>query len=237
MIRPITLLSVLLAFAAGLWLYQAKHAAQIADREIMRLYRQVDQSRDRISILRAEWAMLNMPDRLRDVAGRHLSLEMIHPTQWATASELGRRLPAPGQALPEAAPDAVAPEVPVARAAEPVAPSRRAAAAAERPVVAVSSPTQPAARRGIEAAPLAPPSGVRAAPARVEPRATRPAASPRPAPRPAPAPAVAASAPARPAMPARPVAAPVASSGQSVLGGAGRAALPPPVPVSRRGAQ
>ncbi len=91
MIRPASLLCFLVAVAAGAWLYQVKHEAQLMDREIRRIQRQADQARDRISILRAEWALLNLPDRLREVAGRHLALVRVEPTQYASVTDFSRR--------------------------------------------------------------------------------------------------------------------------------------------------
>ncbi len=235
MIRPVTLATAALAVGAGLWLYQAKHNAQLADREIARLYRQVDQTKDRIGILRAEWALLNMPDRLREIATRHLSLQMVQPTQWTTVAELARHLPpiAPAQAAPsqvEPVPEPDTPPVPIARA--PDRPTAVAAAEVPRPVerpsAAVTPTSGPASPRGIEATPLAPPAGVRAAP-------PRPVSTPSPAPpaaaRQAPAPAVAAAPAAAPAPrpPARPVAPPAPSPSYVATRGG---ALPPPVPRS-----
>ena len=42
MIRPFTIICMVLAGASGLYLYQTKHRAQMLDREIQRTVRQTD---------------------------------------------------------------------------------------------------------------------------------------------------------------------------------------------------
>ncbi len=93
MIRPFTFVCFVAFAGAGAWLYQVKHHVATYDRELRDIRRQTEQARDRISILRAEWALLNEPDRLRQVATRHLPLEPMQPTQFARLAEMERRLP------------------------------------------------------------------------------------------------------------------------------------------------
>ncbi len=76
MIRPMTCLSLLAALGAGLYLYQEKHTAQMLDRDITRTVKQADQARDRIGLLKAEWALLNEPERLQGLAAQHLQLQI-----------------------------------------------------------------------------------------------------------------------------------------------------------------
>ncbi|NBQ76439.1 MAG: hypothetical protein EBU14_13985, partial [Acetobacteraceae bacterium] len=94
MIRPVTLVCLLVAAGAGLHLYQVKHSVSMLDRELRDVNRQTEVARERTQILRAEWALLNEPDRLRQVAQRHLALEPMAPTQFIREAEMERRLPA-----------------------------------------------------------------------------------------------------------------------------------------------
>jgi len=94
MIRPLTLVSLIVAAGAGLHLYQVKHSVSLLDRELREVNRQTEVVRERTQILRAEWALLNEPDRLRQVAQRHLALEPMAPAQFIREAELERRLPA-----------------------------------------------------------------------------------------------------------------------------------------------
>ena len=132
MIRPLTLVSLIVAAGAGLHLYQVKHSVSMLDRELREVNRQTEVVRERTQILRAEWALLNEPDRLRQVAQRHLALEPMAPAQFIREAELDRRLPAarafagpPSLFGPPEVP-AAAPEVlmiPRSVAAAPVAPT------------------------------------------------------------------------------------------------------------------
>ncbi|MBM3588629.1 MAG: hypothetical protein FJX33_12705 [Alphaproteobacteria bacterium] len=210
MIRPVTLVSLIAAAGAGLYLYQVKHSVSMLDRELRDVNRQTEVVRERTQILRAEWALLTEPDRLRQVAQRHLALEPMAPAQFIREAELERRLP---NARPFTGPPSLfgPPELP---------PSVPEALMVPSPLTATPAP--PAAAPALqEATPRQ---------ARVEPPPRLSAAiAPPPAPRPTPPPAppsvtpalhVAAAAPPPPAIVA------------SALGGVS-GALPPPVPLSR----
>lgn len=120
MMRPMTCLSLVAALGAGLYLYQEKHAAQLLDRDINRTIKQVEQERERIGLLKAEWALLNEPERLQSLAAQHLpSLQSLAPAQFARLDDLPGRLPAPSA-------------VPVS--AEPVDDAPVAAAASALPI-------------------------------------------------------------------------------------------------------
>ncbi|MCA3275385.1 MAG: hypothetical protein ING16_14040 [Roseomonas sp.] len=203
MIRPLTLVSLIVAAGAGLHLYQVKHSVSMLDRELREVNRQTEVVRERTQILRAEWALLNEPDRLRQVAQRHLVLEPMAPAQFIREAELERRLPA---ARPFAGPASLfgPPELP------PSVPE----------VLIVPSP--------LAAAPARPEAQPRQAHAEPAPRLSA-AMAPPPPPRPAPPPA---SQGVTPALHVAPAAPPPPAVVTSALGGAG-AALPPPVPLSR----
>ncbi len=246
MIRPFTILCFLAFAGAGAWLYQVKHAVAMQDRELRDIRRQTEQARERTAILRAEWALLNEPDRLRQVAQRHLALEPMQPQHFARIGEFERRLP--GAVAFAGAPDIFAappePARPAMLAAAPAAASRPASPAAPSRPADARAPEAPApqalaaAVAAQRAAPIA-----RPAPAPAQPAALAAAPAPRPAPVAAPAPApsagpasaVAAAAgllvgQANAAEPVTRVtrAAPAETSVVSALGG-GRPLLPPPV--------
>ncbi len=62
------LLSALAVIALAFWAYQENYRTQTALREAGRTQARIAEARERLSILRAEWAYLNRPDRLRDLA-------------------------------------------------------------------------------------------------------------------------------------------------------------------------
>lgn len=245
MIRPFTLLCFCAFAGIGAWLYQVKHQVAMKDRELVEIRRQTEQARQRLDILRAEWALMNEPGRLRQNATRVLSLEPMQPQHFARPTDIERRLPA-AQAF-AGAPNLFAPPPgaePPRGATPPVmlasAPAQLARPPAT-PTIAPQAQTTPAPQataRGPEApAPQALAAALAAQRAEQASRAAaqRPA-SPQPAPRPV--------QPAVHAAPPPPVAGPVTrmtsatppeSSFASALGGAsalGRPVLAPPVPIS-----
>ncbi len=94
MIRPFTCLAVLLAAGSGLYLYTEKHRTTLLDGRIDRVIADTDAIRARTSMLQAEWALLNQPDRLGALAGRFLpQLQPIAPGQFVQLAALDRHLP------------------------------------------------------------------------------------------------------------------------------------------------
>ena len=164
MIRPFTCICMLLAAGSGLYLYQTKHRAQLLDREIGRTIKQTEQARDRIGALKGEWALLSEPDRLNELAGQHLALKTLAPTQFVAMADLGARLPAPLPPGTMMRPvDEPAPSVTMA-VAKPIAASPRVAdKAPERPadkpvqMAALPQPAVPPPPRTV-AKPPAPPA-------------------------------------------------------------------------------
>ena len=119
MTRPLTCLTLICAAGAGLYLYQEKHQARMVDREINQTVHATEQTRDRIGMMRAEWAMLNEPDRLTNLATAHLTLQSMVPGQFVQLADLGNHLPPVG--APTAPPaDIEPPAPPPVAAATPV---------------------------------------------------------------------------------------------------------------------
>lgn len=171
MMRPLTCCCLLLAAGAGLYTYQAKHQAELVDREIARVLKLADVARQRASMLRAEYALLNEPTRLSDLAATHLGgLRNTEPRQFTNLAELDRRLPAVG------APHFAEPHSTEPPDADPAGPELPPIAAAAPPISLVTNLTQPtlpaaskpapagAARPAIAAQSLPPPSVARIRP-------------------------------------------------------------------------
>ncbi len=94
MIKPFTCLCLFAAFGAGLYLYSEKHRTALLDRDIGQVIHKAEAARARTGLLRAEWALLNEPGRLADMAGRYLTLHPMAPTQFVQVSDLAAHLPA-----------------------------------------------------------------------------------------------------------------------------------------------
>lgn len=201
MIRPLTCICLLLAGGSGLYLYQSKHRAQMLDREIEHTLKATDVARDRIGVLRGEWALLNEPERLAALSQSHLGLKSVAPSQFVTAAELGARLPppaapgtvySPGEDEPSVeATDALPlPPAPAPAAAPPVW-ARPAIAAAKAPPALPATPSRLPAQLAsvlqLPSSPLPPPRPVPAHPVlapvvNVSTSSVVPSSAPKPAP-------------------------------------------------------
>lgn len=239
MIRPLTLLTLLAAGGAGLHLYQVKHQVSLLDKELREIRAHTEAARARTGVLRAEWQLLNDPERLRRNAVQFLQLETMQPAQFIRAADLDKRLPqavafAGARSLFAAPVDVAeaeeAPGTASQRVADAVPPRPDGAAAPQGAAGTLAAPAHRSVARAAEPA------------VRVEPVRLAEPAAPRPAPRPAfvaPRPAAPAPAPSpyRPvpsflaSANAAPVSAPPAVT-SSALGGGGRPALAPPVPIA-----
>ncbi len=183
MIRPLTCICMLLAAGSGLYLYQSKHQAQMLDREIARTLKATDVARDRIGVLRGEWALLNEPERLAALSQTHLGLKTLTPSQFVTPADLGARLPppvAPGTVYPPAEEEIPTPMVASPLPPAPPAPATVPLAPVHPSVMAAKpAPAPPTTQVQVAVHPPAPPRP----PVQVA-SALPPLPSPLPAPRP-----------------------------------------------------
>jgi hypothetical protein len=97
-------LAALAVIALGFWAYRENYATHAALDQVARLERDIARAREEVSVLRAEWAYLNRPDRLRDLAELNFdrlgllpllpeqfgSVEQVSYPQGATFSRVGR---------------------------------------------------------------------------------------------------------------------------------------------------
>ncbi|MFL5287337.1 MAG: hypothetical protein ACJ8AW_41780, partial [Rhodopila sp.] len=180
MIRPLTIVTFIMACGSGLYLYQAKHASQVLDRDIERTVHDTAALREQSRLLAAEWTMLNDPDTLRKYADQYLQLKSIAPTQFTSVADLNNRLPAVQIITPAAAPadttdqdeetaPAISSAAPEQAAPGDATPPMVAAPVVAAPVVATKEPKTPPS-----AAPV-PPSMVATAKAPVDRSAEHPA--------------------------------------------------------------
>lgn len=71
------------------WAYRVNYATQATLDRVASLQRQVAAEREAIAVLKAEWAYLNRPDRLRALVahqGEALQLAPLDPGQFAEAA-------------------------------------------------------------------------------------------------------------------------------------------------------
>ena len=100
MIRPLTIVTFVMACGSGLYLYQSKHEVQVLDRTIERTVHDINALREQSHLLAVEWTMLNDPERLRQFSDTYLNLKAINPPQFASLGDLNNRLPLPRAEAP-----------------------------------------------------------------------------------------------------------------------------------------
>jgi hypothetical protein len=62
-------IAALMVFGLGFWAYQENYRTQGSLREVRELHDRIGAAHARLRMLNAEWAYLNRPDRLADLAG------------------------------------------------------------------------------------------------------------------------------------------------------------------------
>ena len=93
-----TLCGLLLVLGLGYWAYHQTILTQQAERRVMRLQADIGAERERLSMLRAEWAYLNRPSRLRELGYINfdrLGLLPLEPEQFGRATQIPYPLPDP----------------------------------------------------------------------------------------------------------------------------------------------
>ena len=87
----LTFLAAIIVVALGYWAYNQNIETHQAIQQVERLQRQIAAERERLGVLRAEWAYLNRPDRLRalvDLNFDRLQLLPMTPDQFAVLDEV-----------------------------------------------------------------------------------------------------------------------------------------------------
>lgn len=88
--------SALVVMGLAYWAYNQNYRTHEALKEAQELQREIAQMRESLGVLRAEWAYLNRPDRLRELADLNfdrLGLLPLRPDQFGETSKVS--YPAP----------------------------------------------------------------------------------------------------------------------------------------------
>ncbi len=84
-------LTALSVFGLALWAYQENYRTQQVLKETRSLQTQIGAAQARLAVLRAEWAYLNRPDRLRELADlnfERLGLLPLRAEQFGRADQI-----------------------------------------------------------------------------------------------------------------------------------------------------
>jgi cell division protein FtsL len=84
MLRFVNICLVLGLVALAYVIYQVKYETRALDRDIAGLNKKIEEERDAIAVLRAEWSLLNRPERIERLAKKYLKLAPSKPAQLVT---------------------------------------------------------------------------------------------------------------------------------------------------------
>ena len=73
-------------------LYNLKAQVEEREKELARIQHAIEDEREAIQVLRAEWSYLNQPERLRRLAAAKLDLQPAQQRQMSSFERLGQRL-------------------------------------------------------------------------------------------------------------------------------------------------
>ena len=91
MLRFVNVCLVLGLVALAYVIDQVKYEARALDEEIASLGKQIDEERDALAVLRAEWSLLNRPERIERLAQKYLKLAPAQPRQLVTVDSVSDR--------------------------------------------------------------------------------------------------------------------------------------------------
>ena len=81
-----------LVFAAA-YVYRIKMDSTVRTERVLKLHAEIREERDKIAVLRAEWARLDAPLRLQGLSERHLALKPVTAQQYDQLKNLPERPP------------------------------------------------------------------------------------------------------------------------------------------------
>lgn len=87
----VALSAIVLVVVAATWVYRVNYQTQAALDRVAALRAEILERREALAVLRAEWAYVNRPDRLRALAAPHaeaLGLAPLSPEQFADVSRI-----------------------------------------------------------------------------------------------------------------------------------------------------
>lgn len=91
MLRFVNICLVLGLVALAYVIYQVKYETRALDERIAVLHQEIEEERDALAVARAEWSLLNRPERIERLAKKYLSLAPAHPQQLVILDEVTER--------------------------------------------------------------------------------------------------------------------------------------------------
>jgi cell division protein FtsL len=104
MLRVLHALVIAALVVSAAWVYKIKFEATLQAERVSKLRAEIRRERDSIAILRAEWARLDNPARIQQLAERHLTLRPATANHFDTLDNLPER---PHPLVPPGTPDPI----------------------------------------------------------------------------------------------------------------------------------
>ena len=122
-------MTVVAVMGLAFWAYRENYRTQAAIGEMSEIQRQIGHLREELGVMRAEWAFLNRPERLRELVNLNFDKLKLVPFDSSQFVDVGQvAFPTPKPPEPAAGPSAINPDdPPVTRPAgfPPVRPQER----------------------------------------------------------------------------------------------------------------
>ena len=91
MLRFVNICLVLGLVALACGIYQVKYEARALDERLIVLEKEIEKERDALAVARAEWSLLNRPERIERLAKKYLELEPTQARQLVILDEVTER--------------------------------------------------------------------------------------------------------------------------------------------------
>lgn len=88
MLRFVNICLVLGLVALAYVIYQVKYEARELDERLIVLKKEIEGERDALAVARAEWSLLNRPERIERLAKKYLDLTPAQPQQLVVLDEV-----------------------------------------------------------------------------------------------------------------------------------------------------
>ncbi|MBL8788961.1 MAG: hypothetical protein JNM45_00590 [Rhizobiales bacterium] len=93
MLKVINAILVMTVLASGYTLYGLEHSTRSEERKIAATKRKIDDAREAIKLLNAEWSSLTRPERIQKLAEQSLSLQPTRAQQFVSVEDLLTKVP------------------------------------------------------------------------------------------------------------------------------------------------
>jgi cell division protein FtsL len=88
MIRLLNVLAILALIGCAVYAYTIKYETIYRAEQIAKMKHEIQAERDKIGVLRAEWAHLARPERIQELATKYLDLQQLSLTQVVPAAAI-----------------------------------------------------------------------------------------------------------------------------------------------------